>query len=172
MWTMTKSKLMYVCAVSLMLGARSAGWANNLSTEKVGDTGAINKCETESEPSALAPQVTAQVTSPSAKPDERSLKIVSIDPVQGKVTAQSIATGKLIHFNLAPGTLKRQNLRVGSLIGFEFIAANGRQAPGDTGKCECGQERDGSCACSCLVKKCVNYCCVACCKDDGVMGRG
>jgi len=170
MWTMTKSKLMYVCAVSLMLSAPSGGWANNLSTEKVGDTGAMNKCETGSEPSALAPQVIAQVTSPSAKPDERSLKIVSIDPVQGKVTAQSIATGKIIHFNLASETLKRHKLRVGQTIGSAFIVANGIQRSGEK-PCKCGQHLDGSCACACDVAECVIYCLTGECRGGVTDGK-
>src|SRR5437867_2961178 len=120
MRTITKGNLIWVWAIGLMLGAAAAGSAADLPDEKIRATGAthdVNACE------AQALQV-AQATAPGAKPDERALKIVSIDSARGGVTAQSLATGKMIQFTVAPQTLKSHNLRAGQTIGFAFIVAN------------------------------------------------
>ena len=158
MWTMTKSKLMYVCAVSLMLGAPSGGWANNLSTEKVGDTGSTHEvasCETEGAPIARAAEVVAQATSPGGQPRD-TLRIVSVDPVQGKVTAQSTTTGKTLHYVLRPEALRRHKLSVGRTVAFEAMVGIAKL----DGNCEpCGgQHRDGTCICNCNVPGCQASC--------------
>jgi len=164
MWTPSKDHLLCVCAVALMLGAAPiASWAETLAMEEgeatdAGKAQAMNKCESASSPIGRALLIAEPTTSPGEKPDKPVFRITSVDPKEGKVTAEHIENGQTVEFRVDPEVRTRsvQPLNVGSAIGFGFISKNGIG-----GKCPCGQRSDGSCWCSCDY--CVEACCMGCC---------
>lgn len=74
--------------------------------------------------------------------DIRNIKIVSVDPEQGRVKAEFVATGEVIHFQLKPEGLKRRGVQPGQTVAIGSMATAGL-----LGNCACGQKPDGSCWC-------------------------
>jgi len=164
----TKKHLMYIFAVGFILCTASTGWAENLAPEEAVETMSaddMSNCETGSEPSAQVFKLASAATTPGGKPDKPTLKIASIDPVQGKVTAQVVATGEIIHFTVAAAMLKREMLQVGQTISAGRITKINAH-----GNCRCGQKNDGSCWCVCSELACRTSCTIGECRSGAKGG--
>lgn len=80
--------------------------------------------------------------------DRWMFKIISVDPVTGKVVARSMATGEVAQIKVPPAAIPRRKMTSGRKI---------KITPGANGNCPCGQRADGSCWCVSNIPECCGF---------------